>query len=105
MILGLIHKLGIHLVELLEELFILVKNFFFNFVFLCKLFFYFLGLMLTSTLIFKILNFINFTIDIREICVFLAPIFSSFTVLATYLFTKEVQVKKKFLFVFFFFKY
>lgn len=49
--------------------------------------------MLTSTLIFKILNFLNLTIDIREVCVFLAPLFSSFTVLVTYLLTKEVHVR------------
>lgn len=58
------------------------------------MFLLFLGLMLTSTLIFKIFNFFNLTIDIREVCVFLAPLFSSFTVIVTYLFTKEVQVNK-----------
>lgn len=58
------------------------------------MFLLFLGLMLTSTLIFRIFNFFNLTIDIREVCVFLAPLFSSFTVIVTYLFTKEVQVNK-----------
>lgn len=51
-----------------------------------------LGLMVTSVLIHNLLHAINFTLDIREVCVFLAPLFSSFTVLATYLLTKEVYV-------------
>jgi dolichyl-diphosphooligosaccharide--protein glycosyltransferase len=49
------------------------------------------GLMVTSAFIFKILRYLNFTIDIREVCVFLAPLFSGFTVFVTYLLTKEVQ--------------
>ncbi|KAK0402678.1 hypothetical protein QR680_016471 [Steinernema hermaphroditum] len=48
------------------------------------------GLMLTSGAIYKVLHAINFTVDIREVCVFLAPLFSSFTVMVTYLLTKEV---------------
>jgi dolichyl-diphosphooligosaccharide---protein glycosyltransferase len=31
--------------------------------------------------------------DIRNICVFLAPVFSGFTAIATYLFTKEITHK------------
>uniref|UniRef100_A0A915CR64 Dolichyl-diphosphooligosaccharide--protein glycosyltransferase subunit STT3A n=1 Tax=Ditylenchus dipsaci TaxID=166011 RepID=A0A915CR64_9BILA len=49
------------------------------------------GLMVTSWLIHRIMNAINVTVDIREVCVFLAPLFSSFTVFITYLFTKEIQ--------------
>uniref|UniRef100_A0A914D7U3 Dolichyl-diphosphooligosaccharide--protein glycosyltransferase subunit STT3A n=1 Tax=Acrobeloides nanus TaxID=290746 RepID=A0A914D7U3_9BILA len=49
------------------------------------------GLMVTSAFLHTILNTLNFTIDIREVCVFLAPLFSSFTVIVTYLLTKEVQ--------------
>ncbi|TKR71663.1 hypothetical protein L596_019225 [Steinernema carpocapsae] len=49
------------------------------------------GLMVTSAVIYKVLHMINFTVDIREVCVFLAPLFSSFTVLVTYLLTKEVH--------------
>uniref|UniRef100_A0A914LVN6 Dolichyl-diphosphooligosaccharide--protein glycosyltransferase subunit STT3A n=1 Tax=Meloidogyne incognita TaxID=6306 RepID=A0A914LVN6_MELIC len=49
------------------------------------------GLMITSLFIHRILTFLNFTIDIREVCVFLAPLFSSFTVLITFLLTKEVK--------------
>uniref|UniRef100_A0A914HWW0 Dolichyl-diphosphooligosaccharide--protein glycosyltransferase subunit STT3A n=1 Tax=Globodera rostochiensis TaxID=31243 RepID=A0A914HWW0_GLORO len=48
-------------------------------------------LMLTSMFIHRFLNLLNVSIDIREVCVFLAPLFSSFTVLITYLLTKEVQ--------------
>lgn len=54
------------------------------------------GLMVTSVIIHNFLHLINFTIDIREVCVFLAPLFSSFTVIATYLLTKEVHVSFKF---------
>lgn len=48
--------------------------------------------MVTSVLIHNFLNLLNFTVDIREVCVFLAPLFSSFTVIATYLLTKEIYV-------------
>ncbi|CAF4348509.1 unnamed protein product, partial [Rotaria magnacalcarata] len=33
----------------------------------------------------------HITIDIRNVCVFLAPLFSSFTVIVTYLLTKELR--------------
>ena len=36
------------------------------------------GLMVTSGLIYWILHAINFTVDIRNVCVFLAPLFSSY---------------------------
>ena len=49
------------------------------------------GLMLTSAFLHQIFNALNISIDIREVCVFLAPTFSSFTVVITYLFTKEIQ--------------
>ncbi|VIO88742.1 Uncharacterized protein BM_BM9516 [Brugia malayi] len=49
------------------------------------------GLMLTSALIHRILHFVHFTLHVREICVFLAPLFSSFTVLITYALTKELK--------------
>ena len=52
------------------------------------------GLMLTSSILHQVLNSLNITIDIREVCVFLAPLFSSFTVIVTYLLTKEVSVCK-----------
>lgn len=47
--------------------------------------------MVTSALFYHILNFANFTIDIRNICVFLAPFFSSLTTIVTYLLTKELK--------------
>jgi dolichyl-diphosphooligosaccharide---protein glycosyltransferase len=48
------------------------------------------GLMLTAFCLYKIVHFFGFLIDIRDICVFTAPIFSGFTSLATYLFVKQV---------------
>jgi len=49
------------------------------------------GLMLTSAVFYHIVHFLNMTIHIREICVFLAPLFSSLTVLVTYHLTKELK--------------
>ena len=48
------------------------------------------GLMVTSALIFNVCHALNLPIDIREICVMLAPAFSGLTAYATYLFAKEV---------------
>lgn len=50
------------------------------------------GLMVTAAAVFHGMNFLNITIDIRNVCVFLAPLFSSFTVIVVYLLTKEVKV-------------
>ena len=52
----------------------------------------FLGLMVTSAFIYHVLHAINITIEIRNVCVFLAPLFSSLTVLVTYHLTKELKV-------------
>ncbi|XP_067666152.1 dolichyl-diphosphooligosaccharide--protein glycosyltransferase subunit STT3A [Haliotis asinina] len=49
------------------------------------------GLMLTSAILYHILNFLHITIDVRNVCVFLAPLFSSFTTIVTYLLTKELK--------------
>ncbi|KAI3650194.1 hypothetical protein MP228_004932 [Amoeboaphelidium protococcarum] len=49
------------------------------------------GIMITSAIIHWILNTLHFTVDIREVCVFLAPLFSGFTAVATYLLTSEVK--------------
>ncbi|KAF8563694.1 hypothetical protein P879_08078 [Paragonimus westermani] len=49
------------------------------------------GLMLTSSLLYYILSGLHVTVDIRNICVFLAPLFSSLTTLVTFLLTKEVK--------------
>jgi dolichyl-diphosphooligosaccharide--protein glycosyltransferase len=46
--------------------------------------------MVTSSAIHYVLWLINFPIHIRDICVFLAPVFSGFTAIVTYLLTKEV---------------
>lgn len=51
-----------------------------------------LGLMVTSALLHNVLNALHITLHIREICVFLAPLFSSFTVIVTYLLTRELKV-------------
>ncbi|KAL5242654.1 hypothetical protein ACI65C_010064 [Semiaphis heraclei] len=47
--------------------------------------------MITSTVIYNSLHFINLTLEIRNICVFLAPLFSSFTTIITFLLTKELK--------------
>lgn len=49
------------------------------------------GLMVTSAVLYHILQFINITIEIRNVCVFLAPFFSSLTTIITYLLTKELK--------------
>src|SRR5262249_16105219 len=48
------------------------------------------GLMVTSAVIHNILHSINLPMDIRDICVLLAPGFSGLTAFATYLFTREM---------------
>lgn len=47
--------------------------------------------MVTSGVIYHILRFLTFPVDIRNICVLLAPGFSGFTSLATYLLTSEMS--------------
>ncbi|KAK9465145.1 Oligosaccharyl transferase STT3 subunit-domain-containing protein [Lipomyces arxii] len=49
------------------------------------------GLMLTSGLIYKILQFLTLPVDIRNVCVMLAPVFSGLTAYVTYLFTCEMK--------------
>ncbi|XP_033732994.1 dolichyl-diphosphooligosaccharide--protein glycosyltransferase subunit STT3B-like [Pecten maximus] len=48
------------------------------------------GLMVTSGTIHWFLRALNIPVHIRDICVFLAPIFSGLTSLAVYFFTKEI---------------
>ena len=48
------------------------------------------GLMVTAGVIHNILNTLNISISVRNMCVFLAPLFAALTAFATYLFTKEV---------------
>lgn len=47
--------------------------------------------MVTSGLIYHVLKFLALPVDIRNICVLLAPAFSGLTALATYFFTKEMK--------------
>lgn len=48
------------------------------------------GLMIVSGSIHYVLQLLNITVHIRDVCVFLAPIFSGLTAIATYLLTKEL---------------
>lgn len=47
------------------------------------------GLMMTAAALHNLLNFINISINVRNMCVFLAPIFAANTAIATYLLIKE----------------
>ena len=49
--------------------------------------------MITSAAIYHVLHFFHITIDIRNVCVFLAPLFSSFTTIVAYHLTKELKVR------------
>merc|ERR1719322_2262823 len=49
------------------------------------------GLMVTSAVFTYLLNLVNITINVREVCVFLAPLFSSLTSLVTYALTSELN--------------
>ncbi|KAF9183644.1 oligosaccharyl transferase stt3 subunit [Haplosporangium sp. Z 767] len=49
------------------------------------------GIMVTSALIHNVLHFFNFPVDIRNVCVFLAPMFSGLTAFSAYLLTKELK--------------
>ena len=48
------------------------------------------GLMLTANVMYWFSNLLGFTVHIKDVCVFTAPIFSGFTACATYLLTKEL---------------
>jgi dolichyl-diphosphooligosaccharide--protein glycosyltransferase len=48
------------------------------------------GLMFTSAFLHWLCNTLLFPIDIRNICVFLAPVFSAFTAISSYYLVKEV---------------
>jgi dolichyl-diphosphooligosaccharide--protein glycosyltransferase len=49
------------------------------------------GLMVTSAVLYHVMHFFHVTIEIRNVCVFLAPFFSSMTALVTYQLTKELK--------------
>lgn len=50
--------------------------------------------MLTAGAVYKFLRFFNVTVDIRNVCVLLAPWMSSNTAMVTYLLTKEVTERR-----------
>lgn len=50
------------------------------------------GLMATAASIHAVLNFLNISINVRNMCVFLAPVFAANTAIATYLMTTEVRL-------------
>ena len=47
--------------------------------------------MATSGVIYNVLRWLNLPVDIRNICVLLAPGFSAFTAWSMYMFTKEMK--------------
>lgn len=47
--------------------------------------------MATAAFVFWALNALNITVNIRNVCVLLAPFFASNTALVTYFFAKEVK--------------
>ncbi|KAJ2162428.1 oligosaccharyl transferase stt3 subunit [Coemansia sp. RSA 552] len=49
------------------------------------------GIMVTSATIYNALHYLNIPVDVRNVCVFLAPVFSAFTAIATYHLGKEVK--------------
>jgi dolichyl-diphosphooligosaccharide--protein glycosyltransferase len=49
------------------------------------------GLMFTAAMVYWTLHFFNLTVDIRNVCVLLAPWMASNTAIATYLLGKEVK--------------
>lgn len=49
------------------------------------------GLMVTSAVMYHILNALHISIEVRNVCVFLAPFFSSLTTIVTYHITKELK--------------
>lgn len=52
------------------------------------------GLMLTAAVVYWVANFFNITLQIRNVCVLLAPWFASNTSIVTYFFAKEVSDSK-----------
>lgn len=50
------------------------------------------GLMLTSAVLYHVMNFLHISIDVRNVCVFLAPLFSSMTTIVTFFLTRELKV-------------
>ncbi|XP_063049646.1 dolichyl-diphosphooligosaccharide--protein glycosyltransferase subunit STT3B-like [Engraulis encrasicolus] len=48
------------------------------------------GLMVTAGLIHYVLSLLHITVHIRDVCVFLAPVFSGLTAVSSFLLTKEL---------------
>eukprot|EP00916_Digyalum_oweni_P009722 GHVL01016392.1.p1 GENE.GHVL01016392.1~~GHVL01016392.1.p1 ORF type:complete len:739 (+),score=67.28 GHVL01016392.1:140-2356(+) len=48
------------------------------------------GLMCTAAIVHRFLNSLGLIIEIKDVCVFIGPLFSTFTSIAAFLFTKEV---------------
>ena len=48
------------------------------------------GLMVTAGFIHWLLNTLHITVHIRDVCVFVAPLFSGLTSIATFLLTREL---------------
>lgn len=57
--------------------------------------------MVTSAALYHAMNWLHISIDVRNVCVFLAPLFSSLTTIVTFLLTKELKVVFLVLFIFF----
>src|SRR5689334_10965212 len=51
--------------------------------------------MTTSYAIYWVLHQLSIPIDIRHVCVFLAPVFAAFTALVTYFMTKEITKRSE----------
>ncbi|ELP94622.1 dolichyl-diphosphooligosaccharide--protein glycosyltransferase subunit STT3A, putative [Entamoeba invadens IP1] len=51
------------------------------------------GLMYTSVFFYRVLEFLHLTVDIKDICVFLGPVFAAFTVIVGYKMTLEVSTQ------------
>ena len=49
------------------------------------------GLIFTAGAIWNLLQFLHIPVDVKDVCVFTAPLFSAFTCIATYFFMKEVR--------------
>ncbi|PWA15205.1 hypothetical protein CCH79_00008651 [Gambusia affinis] len=56
----------------------------------CQCFKVYPGLMVTAGLIHYVLNLLHVTVHIRDVCVFLAPVFSGLTAISTFLLTREL---------------
>lgn len=50
--------------------------------------------MWTTAGIYHLLRYFNLTVEIKNVCVFIAPFFASNTAMLTYLFAKEIDGRK-----------